>query len=743
MKVKLGRANAVLILDEVKNEWINLPERIELVEKYQRKSYSNFEKLEESQYSILEFLKNYEEMKKDIQLLLQQTSKKVKRNQVDEPKSKLPFQPKTIRDCSLWEKHMIQASRGFFYQFYDFMWYILVFIFEWTTFLNFPFFKPNSNWYECPISYNGNPMNSYSDGDEIPWPCYTDYLDYELELAAIITKELYNANPEESKRAIGGFMLFNDFSARDIQLKETKGIFGFTKSKNFANSFGNVIVTSDEIFSHGFDNLHGEVLINNKIVGKGNTKNRAFEIEEMISYASMGEKLYPGEIIGTGTLPNCSGIETNNWLKEGDTIELKMDLFGSLINTIGKKDKITETNWQTPETKKKQSIFNLKNILYGIFIFILVILYIQFLVLPVRINPKENTERIPDIPIYLQPAPIYHILESEKYIFKDVFGPESITFDSNGKIYTGLSDGTIRKINFNEKTEEIFIRTALNVTLPKSCSLPETEPLCGRPLGLEFSSNQILYAVDPYYGIFEIKNQENIEKIVKPTDTMTQMRFINSISRSEKTGIIYFTDSSIYYQRRYFFDCIMDQDSTGRLFAYDPHKKQLNILLDNLYFANGVVLSHDEESIFVVELTRFRIRKFYLKGEKSGTDEIFIENLPCIPDNISNNGKGTIYVGCYSMRSSFMDFLQGWPRISMNVWKLNFFFNEKLIPFFTNKQGIILSLNETSGKIQKIYVDTTGEHFTKISEVKEHDGYLYLGSVINNFISRIKLNSFE
>jgi 2-keto-4-pentenoate hydratase/2-oxohepta-3-ene-1,7-dioic acid hydratase in catechol pathway len=187
---------------------------------------------------------------------------------------------------------MTQAARGMFYQFYDFTFYILVFIYELLTFTNFPWFKPRAAWYDRPIHYIGNHHNIFTNEEEIPWPNFTAYLDCkkkkffshldELEIGVIIIKKIYNNTPAEVKNAIGGYVLFNDFSCRDLQLSEFESGFGFSKCKNFANAFGNVVVTADEIDELGFDNLKGEVWINEKKIANGATTNRQFEIEEMV-----------------------------------------------------------------------------------------------------------------------------------------------------------------------------------------------------------------------------------------------------------------------------------------------------------------------------------------------------------------------------------------------------------------------------------------------------------------------------
>eukprot|EP01080_Neovahlkampfia_damariscottae_P005364 gene5364-9172_t len=739
--VKVVDGDNVSCYDETLGKWVKLSDRILELGKNELKKYQKYDLLKQSQFSLIKFLQNYEEMKKDLKSLIKSTNSKMKKFSSTE-KNEIPLKPTLIRDFSLWEKHMVQAARGLFYQFYDITFYILIFIYELFTFTNFPLFKPKAAWYDHPVHFLENPHNLYTNDDEIPWPTYTDCLDYELEIGVIITKKLYNNTVDEVRSAIGGYVLFNDFSCRDIQLSEFDSGFGFSKCKNFANAFGNVVVTADEIDEFGFDKLVGEVFINDKKVATGATLNRQFEIEEMVSFACLSETILPGEVIGTGTLPNCSGIENGYLLQEKDVIELKMEPLGSLKNTIGEKSKVKENIWQSAATKKKKTIFTFGNIFYYSIIAIIGIMYLIFLFTPVGIQPKAYHQEYSNS-IENQTAPIHHILSSEKFYFKGVHGPESIVFDKNGNIITSLSDGTVRRINFdNQNTQnDILFRTGVenNVDL-KECNTPKNEHRCGRALGLEYFSNEKeekLFIADAYFGIMQF-DFKNLTKLVKPFESVTQMAFLNAIRYSKKENSLYFSDSSSIFHRRNYQDVLLHNGEEGRIFQYDLKNKKLHVLVDKLSFPNGITLNKDETALYFVETNRYTIKKLFISGPKKGVEETIQENIPCVPDNIISNDDGILWVGCFSQRSKVIDFLKGWPRITMVVWKLNSFLNEKLIPFFASKGGMIIGINEKTDQIEHIYRDVSGEVFTRVSEVREKDGYLYLGSVIENYITKFK-----
>jgi len=142
----------------------------------------------------------------------------------------------------------------------------------------------------------------------------------------------------EGLSAIGAFCVFNDFSARNVQLEEMKKTgFGPCKSKDFASAISNVVVTADEILPV-IDSLKTRVIINDKIVAEGQLNGFYHSLGKAVAYASKGEHVYAGEFMGTGTIPNCCGMENDILLECGDIIRLEIDKIGSLTNPISIKE---------------------------------------------------------------------------------------------------------------------------------------------------------------------------------------------------------------------------------------------------------------------------------------------------------------------------------------------------------------------------------------------------------------------
>ena len=253
-------------------------------------------------------------------------------NTESEPVVTLPFQPLSFRDFLLFEKHFIDASRGFVKRFLPKK-YRITTLYETITGKTFPKFKPSPLWYEQPLYYFGNHLNFVTSGDDIHSPAYTHALDYELELGAILAKPLLNATPEEAKKAIGGYVVLNDLSARDVQMAEMRSGFGPQKAKHFLNAMSQIVVTTDEV-NDRIEQLQASVTIDGTNCANCTTSNMQYSLGEAIAYASKNEQLHPGELFGSGTLPGGCGMENGHWLQSGNVLTLKIDGVGELTNRI-------------------------------------------------------------------------------------------------------------------------------------------------------------------------------------------------------------------------------------------------------------------------------------------------------------------------------------------------------------------------------------------------------------------------
>jgi 2-keto-4-pentenoate hydratase/2-oxohepta-3-ene-1,7-dioic acid hydratase in catechol pathway len=244
----------------------------------------------------------------------------------------LPFAPRSFRDFMLYEAHAVDAARGFVRRYMPAAARI-VDAYEGLTRRTFPKLKPHTLWHRQPIYYMGNHLTFAADGEDVAVPSYTHALDYELELGFVLAHALHDATPATAEAAIGGFVVLNDFSARDVQLAEMRSGFGPQKAKHFRSAMSSVVVSADEILPR-WQERNGRVSLNGSVVGECSARGSRWSLGEVLAHASRGEQLHAGELFGSGTLPGGSGIETGRLLERGDTIELSIDGVGTLSNRI-------------------------------------------------------------------------------------------------------------------------------------------------------------------------------------------------------------------------------------------------------------------------------------------------------------------------------------------------------------------------------------------------------------------------
>ncbi|BAQ10189.1 2-hydroxyhepta-2,4-diene-1,7-dioate isomerase 2 [Bacillus sp. OxB-1] len=187
-------------------------------------------------------------------------------------------------------------------------------------------------WYDIPVYYKSVASTLIGPNATCHWPAYSEVMDYELEFACIIGKRGKDIPVEQAKEHIAGYFIYNDFSARDMQLREMEGKLGPAKGKDFCTAIGPYLVTADEVPDPY--NMEMTAKVNGEIWSKGNTNTMFRTFEEIIAYVSQSETLVPGDIFGSGTVGNGCGLELGKFLKNGDVIELEVGNLGVLKNKV-------------------------------------------------------------------------------------------------------------------------------------------------------------------------------------------------------------------------------------------------------------------------------------------------------------------------------------------------------------------------------------------------------------------------
>ncbi|QJY49401.1 fumarylacetoacetate hydrolase family protein [Pseudonocardia broussonetiae] len=190
-------------------------------------------------------------------------------------------------------------------------------------------------WYRLPAHWKGNPDTVIGPDDEVPWPYYTDRLDFELEVAVVLGREAHRVGPDEARECIAGYTIMNDWSARDIQLREMTVQLGPAFGKDFATSMGPALVTPDE-FDVGDARMSARV--NGETWSEGSLGSMVFGFVDVIVALSAEQRLQPGDVLAGGTIGRGCGFELDRWIRPGDVVELEVSGLGVLRNVVGKKN---------------------------------------------------------------------------------------------------------------------------------------------------------------------------------------------------------------------------------------------------------------------------------------------------------------------------------------------------------------------------------------------------------------------
>ncbi|MEV4581575.1 fumarylacetoacetate hydrolase family protein [Nonomuraea jabiensis] len=193
---------------------------------------------------------------------------------------------------------------------------------------------PNAGWRKVPAYYYADVGFVAGPDEPVVWPAYSTWIDYELELAAVIGKHGKDISREQALDHVFGFTIFNDLSARDAQLEAMATGLGVAKGKDFDGStvLGPCLVTSDEI--EDVYDLTMIARLNAEEVGRGNTRDMFWRFEDCIEYASRSQTIHPGELFCSGTVGNGSAVELGITMNRGDLVELEIQPIGVLRTRI-------------------------------------------------------------------------------------------------------------------------------------------------------------------------------------------------------------------------------------------------------------------------------------------------------------------------------------------------------------------------------------------------------------------------
>ncbi len=342
------------------------------------------------------------------------------------------------------------------------------------------------------------------------------------------------------------------------------------------------------------------------------------------------------------------------------------------------------------------------------------LLFLYLLSWPTAVDPASWDA--PDNPGYTHPfGPNTYLTDIERIPTSNGNGPEDIAVDSSGRIYGGLENGKIIRHTADGTFLDIFADTG------------------GRPLGLHFDAQQHLIVADGVKGLLSIAPDGEITTLTNSVDG-AKIGVADDLDIASD-GIIYFSDASDKFPLGTYKRDALEHRPNGSLLAYDPASQETLLLLDDLYFANGIAVSHDESFVLVNETWKYRVLRYWLSGDKQGTTEVFIDNLPAFPDGISRGSEGVFWLALVSPRSSLLDMLSTWPFVRKIVDRLPSFLQPS-----AQRYAAVAGL-DSEGRVVYNLQDPEARSLATIASAEEVDGILYLGSLEEPAFGRIPVPS--
>jgi sugar lactone lactonase YvrE len=301
------------------------------------------------------------------------------------------------------------------------------------------------------------------------------------------------------------------------------------------------------------------------------------------------------------------------------------------------------------------------------------------------------------------------------------FGPEDVAIGPDDKVYTGLGDGSILRIDPTTGAASVFANTG------------------GRPLGVTWTpSGDRLYVADGHLGLLAVDPQGKSTVLVSRIDGEA-FSFADNLDVAED-GTVWFSAPTRTHTLEQVELDIYDSRPTGRLLHYDPGTGKVETVLDNLFYANGVAVSADGSFVLVAEFLAFRIQRYWITGERAGSHELFIDALPGYPDNITRTPDGSFLVGLSLARIPGLDAQRSRP------WAVEMLY--RLPPSLKPKPqypGHLIELTP-DGKVRRFISDETPHVVAQITAATvlpaadgTGHGDVVLGSLMVDSVRRLPL----
>uniref|UniRef100_A0A5B6YXQ3 Strictosidine synthase conserved region domain-containing protein n=1 Tax=Davidia involucrata TaxID=16924 RepID=A0A5B6YXQ3_DAVIN len=313
-----------------------------------------------------------------------------------------------------------------------------------------------------------------------------------------------------------------------------------------------------------------------------------------------------------------------------------------------------------------------------------------------------------------------HVLQGSEMVgVGQLLGPEDLAYDAKSRVmYTGCADGWIKRITVNESVTDSVVQNWINTG--------------GRPLGLILGHRDEVIIADADKGLLKVTGDGVMELLTNEAEGV-EFRLTDGVDITQD-GMIYFTDASYKYNLKDFIWDLLEGRPYGRFMSYDPSTKQTKVLVRDLYFPNGVAVSPDQDFVVFCESPMRRCKKYYIQGERKGSVDKFIDDLPGMPDNILYDGEGHYWIALATAQTFSWELAQRYPFIRKGLAIMERYVGRPNM----EKNGGFLAV-DVEGKPTEHYYDPALSLVSTGLKIGDH---MYCGSLAYPYIIRFNLTRY-
>ncbi|MCI0467268.1 MAG: SMP-30/gluconolactonase/LRE family protein [Beijerinckiaceae bacterium] len=295
------------------------------------------------------------------------------------------------------------------------------------------------------------------------------------------------------------------------------------------------------------------------------------------------------------------------------------------------------------------------------------------------------------------------------------YGPEAIAVDPlTGDLVTGVENGAVVRVSRDGKRSEILGATG------------------GRPLGLAICPDGSVLVADGIKGLVRIRAKDSPPEVLATEAGGAAFQFVDNVAADAAGRFAYFTDASSKWGYKHDREDMVEHGGHGRVFRYDLASGEITLLKDGLNFANGVALGPEDAYLLVNESGFYRTWRISLREDRFGQAEVFADNLPGFPDNISFNGKDRVWIALPVPRKWILDFLSDIPFVRSIILRV------MAIADLPQKHRRAMALGfDLDGRLVANLQYEGDDAYGYITQVTEAGGDLYFGSLFQDSLGHL------